>query len=162
MTPIIAGRFEDKGKAEYAAEALRQRGFAAEEVTVFYSNPRGQHATSRVGGERDMVRGAYLGSLASAQGGSGHSDSAATETGEWPETPDDAVPMPRRVGFIVAARATEYARRVVAANVLQSVGAKDVERADGTWKMGKWTDFDPLQSPKLVDLPPSGRGPTQR
>ena len=109
-----------------------------------------------------MGRGAYLGSLASAQGGLGHSDSAATETGEWPEPPDDVVPMARRAGFIVAAHATEYAHRVVAANVLQSVGAKDVERADGTWEMGKCADFDPLQPPKLVDLPPSGRGLTPR
>jgi hypothetical protein len=74
----------------------------------------------------------------------------------------DSVPMERPAGFVVAARAPEYARRVIAANVLQSVGAKDVERADGTWQMGQWVDFDPLQSPKLVDLPPAGRGSAQR
>jgi hypothetical protein len=74
----------------------------------------------------------------------------------------DSVPMERPAGFVVAARAPEYARRVIAANVLQSVGAKDVERADGTWQMGQWVDFDPLQAPKLVDLPASGRGAAQR
>jgi hypothetical protein len=70
--------------------------------------------------------------------------------------------MERPAGFIVAARAPEYARRVIATNVLQSVGAKDVERADGTWQTGKWVDFDPLQQPKLVDLPPSDHRTAQR
>jgi hypothetical protein len=93
----------------------------------------------------------------------GEGDSAASEQGEPPpDTPADGVPIERPAGYIVAARAPEYPRRVIAANVLQSVGAKDVERADGTWRMGKWVDFDPLQSPKLVDLPASGRGATQR
>jgi hypothetical protein len=205
MTPIIAGRFEQEAQAERAAEALRQRGFAAEDVTVFYLNPPGQHATFPVGGDRDNSHGAthahsgalkgaaiggsvglgvgaaaaplvgpgavvagagagaYVGSLAGALGDMGEGDSAAREQGQPPpETPADGVPIERPAGFIVAARAPEYARRVVAANLLESVGAKDVERADGTWRMGKWVDFDPLQSPKLVDLPASGRGAAQR
>jgi len=196
MTPIIAGRFEQEAEADRAAEALRQQGFSAEDVTVFYLNPPGQHATFPVGGDRDKSHGAthahsgalkgaaiggvvglgvgvaatplvgpaaavagagagaYVGSLAGALNDMGERDSAAKEQGEPPpETPADGVPMERSAGFIVAARAPEYARRVVAANVLESMGAKDVERADGTWRMGKWVDFDPLQSPKLVDPP---------
>ncbi len=39
MTPIIAGRFEQEAQAERAAEALRQQGFAAEDVTVVLSEP---------------------------------------------------------------------------------------------------------------------------
>lgn len=204
MTPIIAGRFEQEAQAEYAAEALRQRGFAAEDVTVFYLNPPGQHATFPVGGDRDKSHGAtlahngalkgaaiggvvglgvgaaaaslvgpvgtlagtgagaYVGSLAGALGDMGESDSAAKDAGDPPDMPADDVPMERPAGFIVAARAPEYARRLIAANLLQSVGAKDVERADGTWQMGKWVDFDPLQAPKLVDLPASSHGNTQR
>jgi hypothetical protein len=205
MTPIIAGRFEQEAQAERAAEALRQRGFAAEDVTVFYLNPPGQHATFPVGGDRDNSHGAthahsgalkgaaiggavglgvgaaaaplvgpgavvagagagaYVGSLAGALSDMGEGDSAAREQGQPPpETPADGVPIERPAGFIVAARAPEYARRVVAANLLESVGAKDVERADGTWRMGKWVDFDPLQSPKLVDPPAADRGAVQR
>ncbi len=201
MTPIIAGRFEQEAQATYAAEALRQRGFAAEDVSIFYLNPPGQHATFPVGGDRDKSHGAagahsgalkgaaiggvvglgvgaaaaplvgpaaaiagagagaYVGSLAGALGDMGETDSAAKERGEPAvEATVDGIPMERPAGFIVAARAPEYARRVVAANILQSVGAKDVERADGTWQMGKWVDFDPLQSPKLVDPPASDRG----
>ncbi|HEY2863272.1 MAG TPA: hypothetical protein VGK37_06610 [Casimicrobiaceae bacterium] len=204
MTPIIAGRFEEEAQAGRAAEALRQRGFDKEDVTVFYLNPPGQHATFPVGGDRDRSHGAtdahsgalkgaaiggvvglgvgvaaaplvgpvgalagagagaYVGSLAGALGDMGESDSAAKEAGQTPpEAPADGVPMERPAGFIVAARAPEYALRVMATNVLQSMGAKDVERADGSWQMGKWVDFDPLQSPKLVDLPASGHGSTQ-
>ena len=58
MTPIIAGRFEQEAQADHAAEALRQQGFAAEDVTVFYLNPPGQHATFPVGGDRDKSHGA--------------------------------------------------------------------------------------------------------
>ena len=58
MTPIIAGRFEQEAQADRAAEALRQQGFAAEDVTVFYLNPPGQHATFPVGGDRDKSHGA--------------------------------------------------------------------------------------------------------
>ena len=205
MTPIIAGRFEQEAQAESAAEALRQRGFAAEDVTVFYLTPPGQHATFPVGGDRDKSHGAthahsgalrgaaiggvvglgvgaaatplvgpvgavagagagaYVGSLAGALSDMGESESGAKDAGEpAPEIPADGVPMERAAGFIVAARAPEYARRVIAANVLQAMGAKDVERADGTWQMGKWADFDPLQAPKLVDLPDPGRGAAQR
>ncbi|MGH8852043.1 MAG: hypothetical protein ACREYD_13720 [Casimicrobiaceae bacterium] len=204
MTPIIAGRFEQEERAEQAVAALRQQGFAAEDITTFYLNPPGQHATFPVGGDRDASHGAthahggalkgaavggvvglgvgaavapligpagalagagagaYVGSLAGALSDMGESDSAAKAAGEPPETPDDGVPQERRAGFIVAARAPEYARRVIAANVLQSIGANDVERADGTWQMGKWVDFDPLQAPKLVDLPAAGRRSAQR
>jgi hypothetical protein len=205
MTPIIAGRFEQEAQAEQAAEALRLRGFAAEDVTVFHLNPAGHHATFPVGGDRDKSHGAthahngalkgaaiggvvglgvgaaavplvgpvgalagasagaYVGSLAAALGDMGESDSAAKDAGEPPpDMPADGVPMERLAGFIVAARAPEYPRRVIAANLLQSVGAKDVERADGTWQIGKWVDFDPLQAPKLVDLPASGHGNKQR
>ena len=58
MTPIIAGRFEQEAQADRAAEALRQQGFDAEDVTVFYLNPPGQHATFPVGGDRDKSHGA--------------------------------------------------------------------------------------------------------
>jgi hypothetical protein len=205
MTPIIAGRFEQEAQAQEAAQELRHRGFAADDVTVFYLNPPGQHATFPVGGDRDKSHGAtaahsgalkgaaiggavglgvgaataplvgpvgalvgagagaYVGSLAGALGDMGETDSAAKDAGDSPpRVPVDSVPMERPAGFVVAARAPEYARRVIAANVLQSVGAKDVERADGTWQMGQWVDFDPLQAPKLVDLPASGRGAAQR
>lgn len=97
--------------------------------------------------------GAYVGSLAGALGDMGESGTAAKVAGGQPSATGEGVPQDRPSGFMVAARAPEYARRVIAVNVLQAMGAHDVERADGTWQMGKWVDYDPLQAPKLVDLP---------
>jgi hypothetical protein len=59
----------------------------------------------------------------------------------------------RSSGIFVAVRAVEFARRVAAVNVLRAKGGQDIERADGTWRAGKWIDFDPLKPPLLVDLP---------
>jgi hypothetical protein len=75
-----------------------------------------------------------------------------------PGSPDDApvrsdTAPARSGGMLVAVRALEFAKRVDAANILRSEGARDVERADGTWQGGKWIDFDPLKPPLLVDLP---------
>jgi hypothetical protein len=58
-----------------------------------------------------------------------------------------------RSGVLVAVRAVEFAKRVTAVNVLRAEGARDIERADGTWQAGEWIDFDPLKPPLLVDLP---------
>ncbi|HXL83712.1 MAG TPA: hypothetical protein VN989_06250 [Casimicrobiaceae bacterium] len=58
MTPIIAGRFEQEAQAEGAAAALRHGGFDAADVTVFFVNPAGQHATYPIGGDRDPSPGA--------------------------------------------------------------------------------------------------------
>lgn len=58
MTPIIAGRFEQNSAAQAAASLLHRRGFAADDVTVFFVNPPGQHATFPIGGDRDASPGA--------------------------------------------------------------------------------------------------------
>ncbi len=58
MTPIIAGRFEQDSQAQAAVAALRRGGFGAEDVTVFFVNPPGQHASYPIGGDRDASPGA--------------------------------------------------------------------------------------------------------
>lgn len=66
MTPIIAGRFELEAQAESAVAALRRGGFAAADVTGFFVNPVGQHATYPIGGDRAAsaaVGHAYGGAL---------------------------------------------------------------------------------------------------
>jgi hypothetical protein len=66
MTPIIAGRFEEEAQAEAAVAALRHGGFDADDVTVFFVNPAGQHASYLIGGDRDASPGAkhaYSGAL---------------------------------------------------------------------------------------------------
>jgi hypothetical protein len=58
MAPIIAGRFEQDSQAEAAVAALRRGGFEADDVTVFFVNPPGQHATYPIGGDHDASPGA--------------------------------------------------------------------------------------------------------
>lgn len=204
MTPIIAGRFEQSSQAEAATAALRQRGFGDDDVTVFFSNPPGQHATFPIGGDRDespgakhahsgALKGVALGSavgvgvgLAAAPllgpaavvagvSAGAYAGSLVGALGDMDEKPaarpDEQVVEPvavagssslaaptRQGGVMVAVRAIDFAKRVDAVNVLRAEGARDVERADGTWQAGQWIDFDPLKPPMLVDLPASDEG----
>ena len=54
MTPIIAGRFEQEAQAEEAAAALRHGGFDTDDVTLFFVNPAGRHATYSIGSDRGI------------------------------------------------------------------------------------------------------------
>jgi len=58
MIPIVAGRFEQESRAQAAVAALQNGGFAADDVTVFFVNPPGQHATYPIGGDREASPGA--------------------------------------------------------------------------------------------------------
>lgn len=45
------------------------------------------------------------------------------------------------------------------AKLLKNSGGKQVERAQGQWRNGQWTDFDPLMSPELIKNGADGRAP---
>lgn len=57
-TTIIAGRFEQQDSATQALEEFAQAGFARDRLASFYVNPRGQHDTYPIGGDRDTSPGA--------------------------------------------------------------------------------------------------------
>ncbi|MGQ0526099.1 MAG: hypothetical protein ACT4P8_20835 [Betaproteobacteria bacterium] len=86
--------------------------------------------------------GAYTGALAGA----------LSKTGRRPEKEagEPASPPPRRAGMVVAVNVSANASENLAADVLRQHGARDIERAQGTWTRGKWEDFDPLSAPRLV------------
>lgn len=76
MGHIIAGRFDVHESAERAADALRDAGFEAGSLSVFYVNPHGQHGTNPLGGDeqaspgaRDSGKGAWVGAGAGAAAG---------------------------------------------------------------------------------------------
>lgn len=72
MTTIIAGRFEQQTEADAAAAALLQAGFAADQISIFYVNPAGQHDQTSIGGDHDQSPGAEdtgLGNAAGIAGG---------------------------------------------------------------------------------------------
>jgi hypothetical protein len=68
MSFIVAARFTTFPAAESAAQKLFDAGFVEEDVSLFFVNPRGQHARFPIGGDtstdpgaREAPRGAGMG-----------------------------------------------------------------------------------------------------
>ncbi|CAD6526762.1 hypothetical protein ACFQ3P_13390 [Paraburkholderia sabiae] len=68
MSLIVAARFTTFPAAESAAERLFSAGFVEEDVSLFFVNPRGQHARFPIGGDEnkdaaaiDTPKGAGMG-----------------------------------------------------------------------------------------------------
>lgn len=68
MSLIVAARFTTFPAAEAAAERLFNQGFVEEDVSLFFVNPRGQHARYPIGGDHatdaastDAPKGAGMG-----------------------------------------------------------------------------------------------------
>ncbi|MFM0736198.1 hypothetical protein PQQ51_02980 [Paraburkholderia xenovorans] len=68
MSLIVAARFTTFPAAEEAAQKLFNAGFVEEDVTLFFVNPRGQHARYPIGGDthtdagsKNAPKGAGLG-----------------------------------------------------------------------------------------------------
>lgn len=86
--------------------------------------------------------GAYTGSLAGALNKAGKDESGKAE--------DRKQETIRHAGMLVAVNVSEQTPESLAVDVLREHGARDIERAQGTWRDGKWDDFDPLSVPQLV------------
>jgi len=124
MANIVAGRFEQQTDADAAIAELTRQGFARDEVTSFFVNPPGEHAKFLIGGALGKME-----------------DAPADRP--YAETP----PEVRHAGIVVAAHVPEPEQRASALEVLQASGAKDIETAEGHWRDGEWTDFDPAAPP---------------
>jgi hypothetical protein len=85
--------------------------------------------------------GAYAGSLAGGVSGSRQSD---------PQQATHEEPVERKAGIMVAVHAEAEGREDRAIQSLRSHGALEIERAEGDWRDGAWSDFDPLRTPRLV------------
>ncbi len=83
--------------------------------------------------------GAYTGAMAGAVSSMGGKKEEA-----------DPAPPPRPAGVLVAVKASDADREGLATRVLREHGAREVERAQGTWRDGQWSDFDPVRRPELV------------
>lgn len=61
-------------------------------------------------------------------------------------------PMGRRrpVCVMVAARVDGVAEEQTAIQVLRAESAVHIEKAEGEWSAGRWSDFDPTVEPRLV------------
>ncbi|TMH08359.1 MAG: glycine zipper family protein [Betaproteobacteria bacterium] len=110
-------------------------------------------AAAIVGASAGAYAGSLVGALGSMEEKPARDEIEPEAESISPQPVAELVKPVRAAGMMVAIRAPEFARRVAAANALRAAGARDIERADGTWHDGQWIDFDPLKSPLLVDLP---------
>jgi hypothetical protein len=69
------------------------------------------------------------------------------------ETNESPAPPLRHAGMMIAVSVSEPSSEPVAINLLRSLGAADIERAEGDIVDGDWKDFDPVAPPSLVDAP---------
>jgi hypothetical protein len=179
MATIIAGRFDTSEQSDRAVEALAAHAIPRDRISVFYVTPPGQHDATPIGGDEDEspglehaergagegavlgagigVAGALIGATAGlaaplvAVAGLGAAAAGAyggSLAGAMASTMDPGADQIRHAGMMVAVDAGDAAHQVVA--TLKSVGALDIESAEGVWAGGTWDDFDPTQPPKLV------------
>ena len=190
MAQIVAGVFDDEQSATAAAHELRDAGFEAADLDQFSLNPPGRHHGLPLGGDEDAdakaeggdkgaLTGAAIGSAVGAVAGiaatplvgpiaiaggaaagayAGSLAGAVNKMGD--ETP---APETRPAGVMVAVNTDSAEDEEVAIDLLRDRGARMIERAEGAWRDGKWTDFDPVRAPDIVDQPPTwperGEGP---
>jgi hypothetical protein len=69
MSLIVAGRFTTFPAAEEAASRLFARGFVEEDVSLFFVNPRGQHARHPIGGDVGVDSESERASTGAGKGG---------------------------------------------------------------------------------------------
>jgi hypothetical protein len=172
MSKIIAGRFDEAQQMQRALQALAQRGFDESEYASYYVGPPGQHHLTPVGGDAHSSEGtkksgqgaAYgavgggalglaLGSLAGPLGafaGAGVGAYVgslygamikARQSNKVDATPEQ--PAERAAGAMVAVRADRPGAEEEAIAILDSSGAREIERTEGEWRDGDWSDFDP-------------------
>ncbi|HEY8101942.1 MAG TPA: hypothetical protein VIF82_14450 [Burkholderiaceae bacterium] len=87
--------------------------------------------------------GAHVGSLIGSLSG-------MKESGE-PESDDENTAVPRKAGMMVAVSTEQPGKEDDAVKILQSLGAEQIEKADGKIADGNWEDFDPLTPPHLIN-----------
>lgn len=177
MTRIVAGVFDDERAATALARELRGAGFEAGDLDQFALNPPGRHHALPLGGYEDedpkaatgeagALTGAAIGSalgaaagLAAAPligpvaiaGGAAAGAYAGSLTGAVNRMGDHRpAPETRPAGVMVAVN-TEFSEdEEIAVDLMRDHGARMIERADGMWRNGRWTDFDPVRPPDVI------------
>lgn len=104
-------------------------------------------ATSPVTGPIGPITGALVGAhIGSLFGSLEEMKEDGTGEGQNP------IPI-RHAGILVAVATPDANAEDQAIEVLRSLGAQDIERAQGTIANGDWEDFDPVAPPILIDRP---------
>ncbi|MEI2414880.1 hypothetical protein V8Z80_01720 [Orrella sp. JC864] len=102
--------------------------------------------------------GAYLGALAGALSLAGRAKRAFADNAGQSASP------PVRPSGVLLAVHIEAGQQTEVAEMLRQCGGKDVERAQGRWREGRWADFDPIAPPRPVspgDAPAQAGAPVR-
>ena len=174
MPVIIAGQFDTFVQATAASDALREAAFAPGSIAVFFNNAPGAHDAFPVGGDENAdpgARNAHVGAAAGAAVGAAAglvaaavaplAVAAVATTAAYvgalaggvngahePATPQE--PARRPAGVMVAIALPDSAGEAMAVAALRRCGARNIERAEGNVRDGRWIDFDPVSPPHLV------------
>lgn len=178
MTRIVAGVFDDERSATAAAHRLRDAGFEASDLDQFALNPPGRHGQLPLGGDehadpkarggdRGAVKGAAIGTAVGAvaglaatplvgpiaiAGGAAAGAYAGSLAGAVEKMGDERpAPQTRPAGVMVAVNTDATHDETVAVGMLRDNDARMIERAEGSWRDGKWADFDPVRPPDVVE-----------
>jgi hypothetical protein len=180
MTTIVAAVFETDAAADRAADELRRAGFESGEVEKFVLTPPGQHHQLETGGDEaadPQAKGSEKGALAAAAVGTAigavaglaatplvgpaaiaggaatgaYVGSMAGAMNTMKDKPATADPVTRPSGVMLAVPAEMDEDEEVAVDLMREAGARMIERADGTWENGHWTDFDPVSPPQVIE-----------
>ena len=179
MTQIVAAVFDDEQTATSVAHELRRTGFEAADLDQFSLRPPGQHQGLPTGGDEPAdakakdgdsgaAKGAAIGTAVGAVAGlaaapvlgpiavaggaaaGAYAGSLAGAVGKM-GSDDRRAPQPRPAGVMVAVHAQSEQQGRSAIAVMHAHGARMIERADGAWRDGKWTDFDPVRAPQVLE-----------
>ncbi|KRB94135.1 hypothetical protein [Noviherbaspirillum sp. Root189] len=150
------GGDSDKSPGAKSSDKSAAAGAAAGAVIGVAATP----ILGPVGTVTGGLVGAHLGGLVG--GLSGMKEKG--DVGDHAEDVENAVPM-RRSGMMVAVAVPDQEYEDRALQVLRTLGAVDIERAEGTIENGDWSDFDPMAPMNLVQYAPEHSrpsGPNQR
>jgi hypothetical protein len=183
MTRIVAGVFDDEQAATAVARELRGAGFEAADLDQFAVNPPGRNQGLPLGGDEiadakaegggtGAVKGAAVGSAIGAvaglaatpligpiaiAGGAAAGAYAGSLAGAVKKMGDDRLaPETRPAGVMVAVNAEASEDAECAIDLLREHHPRMIERAEGSWRNGKWADFDPVRPPDVVESHAAG------
>jgi hypothetical protein len=178
MTRIVAGVFDDEQRATGAAHELRGAGFDASEIDQFTLGPPGRHDAlptggdepadpQAAGGDKGAVKGAAIGTAVGVVAGLAATPlvgplaiAGGAAAGAYAGSLAGAVEkmgnghpaaQPRPAGVMVAVNTDTPEDEELSIDLLRDFGARMIERADGTWRDGKWVDFDPVNPPQVIE-----------
>jgi len=176
--PIVAAVVDDEPTAAALASDLEQAGVDPIDIDRFNLNQAGQHHGLPFGGDEGSDKGARGGGSGALTGAGiggvvgavigaattplvgpagivggmaagAYTGALAGGVSNMGDKPHPTGPV-RPPGIMVAVRLPNADRVRQVADTMRAHGARFIERAQGQWQQGRWSDFDPVAPPHDV------------